>query len=497
MRLKPATLTALTLTLVLSLDSRTFAQRGGRGGGGRGGGGRGGGMQRGGGGMQGGFGGGGGGMQRGGGGMQGGFGGSGGGMQGGFGGGMQHGGRGMQGGFGGAGGGMQGGAPAMGPHGRGGASGHGQNAGRPGVGASGVGGPASGAGALPGAGAGRPGVGASGAGGPASGVGALPGAGAGRPGVGASGAGGPASGVGALPGAGAGRPGVGASGVGGPASGIGALPGAGAGRPGLGGPASGAGLLPGAGFGAAGVPAARGYGSGYGTYYASNAALAAQRNTVLAASYAYPVYTPNMYAAYPQAWQPTNLGNSSLYANPGYNAVAGQMDLAAQPASYDYGGNVVAQPQAVYVNGESAGTPQEYADQASQIASAGGAEPDANASWQPIGVFAMVEGDQTQPNDFFQLAINNQGVIRGNYHNLKTNEATPLAGSVDRESQRVAWTIGGDKTPVYEVGLANLTKEQTTMLVHAPDGQQRQFTLVRIPDPGPEGGNVAPPASQP
>jgi hypothetical protein len=243
------------------------------------------------------------------------------------------------------------------------------------------------------------------------------------------------------------------------------------------------GVRPGAGAGAPGAPGADYAARPYGTYYAGNTALVAQRNAVVAGAHAYPSYNPAMYAGYAGAWQPTNLMSPSLYANPGYGAVSGMMGMPAQPVPYDYGGNVVAQPNAVYVNGDPAGTPQQYAAQAGQIAAAGTAQPDPNDQWLPLGVFAMAEAGQTQPNDLFQLAINKQGVIRGNYHNVQTNETTPLAGSVDRNTQRAAWTIGGDKLPVYEAGIANLTTDQTTMLMHTPDGQQRQYTLVRLPEP--------------
>ena len=337
-------------------------------------------------------------------------------------------------------------------------------------------------------------MGAGGIGGPDSGIGVRPGAGAGRPGMGAGGIGGPDSGIGVRPGAGAGRPGMGAGGIGGPDSGIGVRPGAGAGRPGMGaggigGPDSGIGVRPGAGAGPAGVPGAYGAARPYGTYYAGDTALMAQRNAVVVGANAYPAYNPAMYAGYPGAWQPTNLTSPSLYANPGYGALANQIGMAAQPAPYDYGGNVVAQPDAVYVNGDPAGSPREYADEAGQIAAAGGAQSDPDARWQPLGVFAMSEADQAQPNDLFQLAVNSKGVIRGNYHDIQTNETTPLAGSVDPQSQRAAWTIGGDQTPIYEAGIANLTRDQTTMLVHTPDGQQRQFGLIRLPEPGPGGPN--------
>jgi hypothetical protein len=191
-----------------------------------------------------------------------------------------------------------------------------------------------------------------------------------------------------------------------------------------------------------------------------------------------------MYAAQANAWHPTNLTNNSLYVNPGYSALAGQLRMAQQPIPYDYGGNVVAQPQAVYVNGDNVGSPQQYAAQASQIAATGNAQPAPNTSWQPLGVFAMVDRDHTSSDDHFQLAVSPQGLLRGNYHNLTDNSVTPLSGSVDPKTQRAAWTIGGDKAPVYEAGIANLTKDEAPMLVHpGGDGQPRQFGLIRLQQP--------------
>jgi hypothetical protein len=221
----------------------------------------------------------------------------------------------------------------------------------------------------------------------------------------------------------------------------------------------------------------------YGTYYANNAALAAQGAALAAGAGAYPAYNPAMYSGYPSAWAPTNMTNPSLYANPGYGAVAGQVGMPQQPATYDYGGNVVAQPNAVYVNGDNVGTPQQYAAQASQIAAAGGAEPDANSQWQPLGVFAMAEGDQAKQAAVLQLAVNSKGVLRGNFHNTSNDSMAPIAGAIDPKTQRAAWTVGGQKVPVFEASIANLTKDQTTMLMHTSDGRMKQFVLARLKDP--------------
>jgi len=191
-----------------------------------------------------------------------------------------------------------------------------------------------------------------------------------------------------------------------------------------------------------------------------------------------------MYAGYPNAWAPTNVVTTSLYTHPGYNNLAVGLGMASQPIPYDYGGNVVVQSDAVYVNGDAAGTPQQYASQASQLAVSGqAAQPAEDTKWLPLGVFAVVEGDQTNSDDVFQLAVDRQGIIRGNYHNVRTNQVESMSGAVDKTTQRAAWTIGNDQTPVYEAGLANLTKDQTPILVHTADGQTRQVSLIRLPQP--------------
>jgi hypothetical protein len=43
-----------------------------------------------------------------------------------------------------------------------------------------------------------------------------------------------------------------------------------------------------------------------------------------------------------------------------------------------------------------------------------------------------------------------------------------------------AWTVGDRKQPIFEAGFANLTKSETTMLVHFGKDRTQQWTLVRI-----------------
>lgn len=209
-----------------------------------------------------------------------------------------------------------------------------------------------------------------------------------------------------------------------------------------------------------------------------------QRSAFVAGAANYPAYNAKQLAGYASAWPPVNLTTGSLYTHPGYGALAVGLGMSAQPAPYDYGGNVVVQSDAVYVDGNPAGSAQEYGEQSSQLAAVGAdATPAKESKWLPLGVFAVVEGDATNSDDIFQLAVNPQGVIRGNYHNVASDQVDAISGSVDKKTQRAAWTIGKDKTPVYESGVANLTKDVTPILVHLEGGQTHQMSLIRLEQP--------------
>jgi hypothetical protein len=232
----------------------------------------------------------------------------------------------------------------------------------------------------------------------------------------------------------------------------------------------------GAAAGAAGV--ARG---AYGTYYRSAAAVSGQGYTVRQNFRNFAQENPLLAARWlGPTWRPITWAALSGYC--GYSA------YAAEPVYYDYGESVVYQGDTVYVNGESVGTPEQYQQQAAEIASAG-AEAKADpktGEWQPLGVFAMVGEGEEKSTNLFQLAINKDGVIGGEYYNALTDETSPVRGSVDKKTQRAAWTVGDKKYPLYEAGVANLTKDETTMLVHFSKEKSQQFALVRLEKPGGE-----------
>ena len=234
--------------------------------------------------------------------------------------------------------------------------------------------------------------------------------------------------------------------------------------------------------------------SAYGTYYASRSTLATTGGAVRTNFGYYNTFNPGWYAKYPGAWAAAGWTAARIWSAPAWGTVSSYCSYPAEPIYYDYGETVVYSGDTVTVNGETEIPAADYAKQATDLATAGKdakVEPKGD-DFQPLGVFAMVGEGETKSTNIFQLAINKDGVIRGNYYNALTDTTEPVYGSVDKKTQRAAWTVADRKNPVYEVGVANLTKDETTMLVHYFQSSAQQFTLIRIEQP--EGGT--PPAGK-
>jgi hypothetical protein len=221
-----------------------------------------------------------------------------------------------------------------------------------------------------------------------------------------------------------------------------------------------------------------------GTYYRSATAIRGQAGYVRTSVAHYPCFRPGWYTQYPGAWFAAGWTAGAVWRAATWPAYASYAGYPAEPIYYDYGTNVVYENNTVVVNGEQTATAEEYAKQATALADSGReAKATKDEEWIPLGVFAMVQGDEKISNHIFQLAVNKQSVMRGNYYDAVTDTTAPIFGSVDKKTQRAAWTVGDRKTPVYEAGIANLTKNETTMLAHYGNDRTVQFTLVRVEEP--------------
>ncbi len=163
------------------------------------------------------------------------------------------------------------------------------------------------------------------------------------------------------------------------------------------------------------------------------------------------------------------------------------------PVYYDYGNNVIYDNNNVYVNGQDAGTTQQYYQQASELAQAGEkADAPADGDWLPLGVFALAKTGESNSIVTIELAVNKQGVIRGNYTDTKTDKTQTIQGSVDKQTQRVAFTVGDNQSDLIETGLYNLTKDEVPALVHIGEDKTEQWLLVRLKQDQAETGQPTP-----
>src|SRR5262245_9753402 len=238
--------------------------------------------------------------------------------------------------------------------------------------------------------------------------------------------------------------------------------------------------------------AGRGYGgaAAVGTRYVNAQSLSNQanfvRNNFVSNVNNYNAFTPNWYNRYPGAWVGAGLAAGALWRGANWGSSAGYVGYPADasPIYYNYGDNVTYQDGNVYYDDQLLATSAEYAQQAMQIVDTGRqAHPPEDEKSEPLGVFAMTRGDETSSNDIFQLAVNKDGVMLGNYYNAVNDSTMPVYGSLDKKTQRLAWAIGDKKTPVFETGLYNLTLDQSPLLAHYGPDRTEQHSLFRLEQP--------------
>jgi hypothetical protein len=224
--------------------------------------------------------------------------------------------------------------------------------------------------------------------------------------------------------------------------------------------------------------------TGHVTAYRSPTAVGVQGNAVRAGFGYSNCFNPAWNTAHPGTWTAAAWPVGAAYAPATWAAVSAACAIPAAPINYDYGNAVVYQDNSVYVNGSDAGSAQQYTQQATTLATQGqqaAAAPE--QTWTPLGVFALVQGDEKISNNVFQIAVDKDGTLRGNYYDGLMDTTTPIFGSVDKKTQRAAWTIGKATKRVFDAGIFNLTKSETPVLVHIGADQTQQMLLVRVEQP--------------
>jgi hypothetical protein len=252
-------------------------------------------------------------------------------------------------------------------------------------------------------------------------------------------------------------------------------------------------------FGSGQALANRGIGSGqfasaYGTHPFSQTWAHSQANNVQNWAQNHPNWS-SWADNHSWAWSPTGWGAAAWGAGlwtaaawPALGDWLGWGDSTSYP--YDYGNYITYQGDNVYYGSQSAGTSEQYYQEASNLAGSSPAPP-SDAQWLPLGVFGLVQGENTQPSMTFQLAVDKQGVIRGNAIAQGSTTAQAIQGAVQKRTQRVCWTVGTNTNVVYDTGLDNLTKSEASILVHTGPKFTQQELLVRMKQPSETGSGGA------
>ena len=200
-------------------------------------------------------------------------------------------------------------------------------------------------------------------------------------------------------------------------------------------------------------------------------------------------YTPGWSTIHPWAWSPAGYAAgewaAAAWTTANWVSLGTWLGYAnAEPFSYNYGNSIIYQDGDVYYGSQSAGTAQQYYQEAANLASStASAEPPSDAQWLPLGVFGLMANGKKTPDMVFQLAVDRNGTVRGNYFDQVTQTNLPVTGAVDKKSQRVAWKVAAGQGLVVETGLNNLTQDESTALVHFGADRTEQDLLVRIKQP--------------
>jgi len=173
------------------------------------------------------------------------------------------------------------------------------------------------------------------------------------------------------------------------------------------------------------------------------------------------------------------------------------------PIIYDYGTDILITSEVVYVDGEEYGSAPEYRESAIALANPSTQPPppvpesEDDQNLIPLGVWALVQENMGDAIMFYQLAATRDGLITGSYSNVLTGDSSPVTGSFDRKSQRVAFHTGDNGDTVIECNMHGLTKDQVGVFVHFGDRQTQEWLLVRMPNPELPDASAPVPAARP
>jgi hypothetical protein len=244
--------------------------------------------------------------------------------------------------------------------------------------------------------------------------------------------------------------------------------------------------------------------AGAGTWHASATGMRAQGNYVRNNFNNWGAFGRGWWGRYPGAWYARGFA-AGVWAAASWPLINTWFGADWPPIYYNYGDNITYVDDNVCLDGQPIATSADYYQSANdlvqtgeqanipnEVASAQNSAPttsQADAKWLPLGVFEAIPTGEKSSNMTFQLAVNRAGIIRGNYYNTGDNNVQQVQGAVDKETQRVTWVVVDRKNTIFDTGIYNLTKDESTILVHEGPNDTQQWTLVRLQQPDDSSGS--------
>jgi hypothetical protein len=189
------------------------------------------------------------------------------------------------------------------------------------------------------------------------------------------------------------------------------------------------------------------------------------------------------YNAWGGVWLAAQMGAYNPWSTSTWSNLNSWYGNESPPVNYDYGTDLTYENNNVNLFGQPIATTQQYWQSADNLVTQGAQPPPKDAKWLPLGVFEAVRSDGSKPDMLFQLAIDKQATVRGDYYNTADKNKQPIEGAVDKSTQRICWVVEDRKNIVFDTGLYNLTQDETTLLVHFGQDKTEQWTLVRLKQP--------------
>jgi hypothetical protein len=196
----------------------------------------------------------------------------------------------------------------------------------------------------------------------------------------------------------------------------------------------------------------------------------------------YGAFASNWAKAHPGTWAPDGWPADAAWSTAGWPDICSWCGWGdnVPPADYTYGDNVTYQGDEVYYGDDPVATGEQYYQAATQIADSAPPPGSGGDNWMPLGVFSIIQGNESESDRLFQLALSKGGAIGGNYYFATADTTLPVHGWVNKETQRAAWIVGDKKTTVFDIGITSLTKNEAPILVHKGKDATERWMLVHL-----------------